>query len=534
MGADAGGVAHHVEVEIKFDVAPGIMSPSFDDLPEVSRSEKRAPQSLDAVYYDTPGHDLAMRWVTLRRRTGGHDAGWHLKLPDGPDGRTEVRAPLETATTERTDYAPGTEVPAGLVDVVRAIVRDRPLVPVARIGTTRMIEMLYGVDGAALAEFADDEVSAWRIDPQSGAPGAEQRWHEWELEIVENRVGDGRNAVSDAADLLDRIGGRLQAAGAVPAAHGSKLAKVLGTQSERPGAGTDPPPDPVHAAILQQIDELLQWDRAMRADTYDAVHQMRVTTRKIRSLLQASEDAFGLTDDAWILNELRELAGILGVARDAEVLAERYERALAALPPDLVRGPVRERLVGGAQRVYQAGHRRSLTAMRSTRYFRLLDALEALAHDPPRDAQPQRRHAPIDTAYRRLRKEAAAVAVASEAQLDHGSPDHEQLDHALHQLRKRAKRLRYIAAAVERPDVAEPAKTIQSLLGDHQDSVVSRAHLGQEALAAHAAGEDTFTYGLLYQQEEELARRSREQLDAAMQALERSMRPGKKKKKKKK
>ena len=79
----------------------------------------------------------------------------------------------------------------------------------------------------------------------------------------------------------------------------------------------------------------------MRADVYDSVHQMRVTTRKIRSLLQASEDAFGLTDDAWVLDELRQLASVLGIARDAEVLAERYASALDALPAELVRGPVR-------------------------------------------------------------------------------------------------------------------------------------------------------------------------------------------------
>ena len=54
--------------------------------------------------------------------------------------------------------------------------------------------------------------------------------------------------------------------------------------------------------------------------------------------------------------------------------------------------------------------------------------------------------------------------------------------------------------------MAPRAKTIQSLLGDHQDSVVSRTHLSRQAEDAHAAGEDTFTYGLLYQLEDELAR----------------------------
>jgi CHAD domain-containing protein len=68
------------------------------------------------------------------------------------------------------------------------------------------------------------------------------------------------------------------------------------------------------------------------------------------------------------------------------------------------------------------------------------------------------------------------------------------------------------------------AKVIQTLLGDHQDSVVSRAHLSQQAEAAHLAGEDTFTYGLLYQQEEDLADRCREAVDDALAALQKSVR----------
>ena len=50
----------------------------------------------------------------------------------------------------------------------------------------------------------------------------------------------------------------------------------------------------------------------MRADVEDSVHQMRVSMRTMRSLLQASASAFGLTDDGWILDELRELAAVLG------------------------------------------------------------------------------------------------------------------------------------------------------------------------------------------------------------------------------
>jgi CHAD domain-containing protein len=273
--------------------------------------------------------------------------------------------------------------------------------------------------------------------------------------------------------------------------------------------------------VAEQVEELLVWDRAVRADVYDSVHQMRVTTRKIRSLLQSSEDAFGISDDAWILDELKQLAAVLGVARDAEVLAERYERALAELPKDLIRGPVWDRLVDGAKRQYTSGLRRSLIAMRSQRYFRLLDALEGLVAAEPPPTEPggqDRGPTTLDSAYKKIRKAAKAAADAQAEEADR--------DEALHRIRKGAKRLRYTAAATGADEVSARAKTIQSLLGDHQDSVVSRTHLSRQAENAHAAGEDTFTYGLLYQLEDELARRSREQLEAALKKLHKSVHKG--------
>jgi len=496
--------SRHLEVERKFDVLDSTVSPSFEGIAAVARTETLPTQSLDATYFDTSAHDLARNKITLRRRTGGHDAGWHLKLPSGPDARTEVRAPLGDGLTDT--------VPADLRDVVLAVVRDRPLTPVARITTERESRMLYGANGAALAEFSNDHVIAWSIgsdaasDGVDGAP-ARQEWREWELELSE------KAATGAAADteLLNRLSGRLFDAGAVPAGHGSKLARVLGAGAQL--AAALPPEEPLRRALVEQIGALLVWDRAVRADAADSVHQMRVTTRKIRSLLRDYQESFGLPEETWILDELRELAAVLGVARDAEVLAQRYGAALDQLTPELVRGPVRERLVEGAQRRYQSGLRRSLAAMRSQRYFRMLDTLDALvATEPAGVAGAERPPVTIDSAYRKVRN-AAKTAKAEQ-----------ENDDALHLIRKRAKRLRYTAAATAAGRVSEQAKVIQTLLGDHQDSVVSREHLVREERAAHAAGEDTFTYGLLYQQEAALAERSRQQLDDALAKLAEAVR----------
>jgi CHAD domain-containing protein len=495
MPVDAANTSRYLEVERKFDVGESTQPPPFDGVAEIVRVERPEVQALDAVYFDTPARDLASRRITLRRRTGGVDAGWHLKLPAGPDARTEVRAPLSAANGSANGAQQ--EVPTELLDVVQAIVRDRPVSPVARITTRREVQLLYGADDAVLAEFCDDQVTAGR-----GADGttAEQRWREWELELA------GPEATTE---LMDELSDRLLSAGATPARSGSKLARVLDTTPNGPPTG-----DPLHRAVAELFDKLLVWDRAVRAEADDAVHQMRVTTRKIRSLLQASPESFGLSDDdTSIVDELRELGNVLGEARDAEVLAERYRGSLDGVLPKLVRGPIRERLIGGAEHRYQVGLRHSLAAMRSPRYFRLLDALQAIvAKAPPTDRESV--PAAVAAAGKKVRKAAKAARRAAD----------EDRDETVHRIRKRAKRLRYTAAAMGAKKVAKRAKAVQSLLGDHQDSVVSRGHLTEQADAAHAASEDAFTYGLLYRLESDLARESREPLESALRKLVKSLR----------
>jgi CHAD domain-containing protein len=489
---DASGTSRHLEVERKFDVLDSTPTPSFDGLASIDGAQRAPTQTLDAVYYDTAGLDLAAHHITLRRRTGGTDAGWHLKLPAGPDARTEVRRGL---TPDGEDV-----VPAELRDVVLAVVRDRAVLPVARIVTSRTVDVLYGEDGIALAEFCDDHVAA-----VAAGEDTQQRWREWELELAEGAVASG----SADESLLALLSTRLFDAGAVSAGHASKLARALGTSVGAPTTGVA---DAVHRAVAEQTEALLTWDRAVRTDGRDAVHQMRVRIRTIRSLLQASASAFELSHDATIFDELRELAAVLGTARDGEVLAKRYQQILDELPEYLVRGPIRERLIDGAHRHYRAGWRHSLTAMRSERYFRMLDTLDGLliAGSATRVADEGRRtEAVIEDGYRRLRKRVAAATAA----------DTEHHDLALHAIRKSAKRLRYIAAAGGVATVADAAEAIQTLLGDHQDSVVSRAYLCEQADTAYAAGEDTFSYGVLHQREADLAHRCERHLHAAVKTL---------------
>jgi CHAD domain-containing protein len=86
-------------------------------------------------------------------------------------------------------------------------------------------------------------------------------------------------------------------------------------------------------------------------------------------------------------------------------------------------------------------------------------------------------------------------------------PGAQDRDTAIHQARKAAKRARYAAEAAvpalgrTASRQAAQARELQQLLGDHHDSVVARAVLLDLAGEARAAGEDTFTYGLMYQRQ---------------------------------
>ena len=71
----------HLEIERKFDVDEGFAMPDLAGLPGVSEVREPVEHALEAAYYDTPDLRLARARVTLRRRTGGTDAGWHEKLP---------------------------------------------------------------------------------------------------------------------------------------------------------------------------------------------------------------------------------------------------------------------------------------------------------------------------------------------------------------------------------------------------------------------------------------------------------------------
>ncbi len=204
----------HLETEQKYDADDGFALPDFTgpDFADVTGRSGRRPEPkryyLSATYFDTEDLDLHRNRVTLRRRVGGTDEGWHLKLPVRKDTRQELHAPLDEGGTG--------SIPARLAAQVEDITKAQRLRPIAILDTERTVVTLPGPKGKPAVEIADDRVTATRFGEGEEQPVS---WREIEVEIV--------SAGPEASGLLETVGQELRKAGAKPSASESKLGRLL-------------------------------------------------------------------------------------------------------------------------------------------------------------------------------------------------------------------------------------------------------------------------------------------------------------------
>lgn len=368
-----------LEVEVKFSAPDKAVAPGFDFVPGVAGVDVEV-REMSAMYVDTADLRLTRAKRTLRRRTGGPDEGWHLKTP-AEAGRMEYGADLSEGSVEGEGADAVYRVPESLLAPVRSIVREHPLGPIARVDNVRHVSVLKNAEGTPIAEFCDDHVTAASLLPG----GAETSWREWEIELLGDMSTDPAGA-----QLLERLGAVLRIAGATPSDSPSKLATALGDSKDAAPVPPSPadlpegtPGRAVVDALAANVAKMVEWDPKVRRDEWDSVHQMRVATRELRSHMQTFHGILVGDRIAHMESELKLLAGVLGVARDAEVVAERFENQLERDEADVIDGEMREELIADIRRDYDRAHRRVVAALDSSRYLTLLDQLDELLSDPP-------------------------------------------------------------------------------------------------------------------------------------------------------
>ncbi len=476
-----------LEREVKLGAGPSFHLPDLSGV--LDGVTVTAPEAvrLETIYFDTADLRLARWGVSLRHRAG---EGWTLKLaPTHPSGDGQSTALLER--DELTFQGGAKKPPPAAVAVVRAYVRRDELVPVARLSTVRRRVRLLDRDGSRVAEVVDDEVSV-----RDGRRVA-ARFREIEVEV----------GPDDGAGIAAALVARLRSAGAGAPDPTPKHIRALGPRAMEPPevapmvvASDSPALDVIRSVIAQSVAALLYHDPLVRTSgDPEAVHQARVATRKLRSHLRT----FGpLLDSEWtdlLRSELGWLALSLGAVRDQEVLLERLRELAKSLPANDLRSAA---AVLHLLEVDIEGLRKKLLAdLESTRYIDLLGRLVEAAHAPvtlPDADQPAATVLPslATGPWRRLRTAVRHL------------PD-TPADPELHRIRILAKRARYAAEAVVpvvgagAASFARAAAKLQTILGEHQDSVTAQAWLrgtrmsGRRAFVAgeliameHAAAED--------------------------------------------
>jgi CHAD domain-containing protein len=489
------------EREAKLIVGPAFRLPDLEGLVDGIEPGPARTRTVQSTYFDTEDVRLARWGCSLRWRNVD---GWTVKLPAERRGDLLVRAELRFQGSTSSP-------PADAVDLLRAHLRTSRLAPSVRLRTIRSTVGLRLPDGRLAGEVVDDSVSVLN------GRTVDTSFREIEVELT-----------PDAPDaLLSATIERLRSAGAGELAFTPKYARALGARAEQPPELVLARPrhrkrltveELVRTALGVPATELLRNDAGVRlGDDAEAVHKMRVATRRLRSDLRTFRSVL---DPLWatrLRGELGWLGEELGAVRDADVLVEGMAGAAAHLPR-------RDR--AGSTRVLDRLDRRRDDAvkelrlsMSSDRYAALLDDVVAAANSPAMSSAASSPASSLgilmEGPWRRLERRAVKLRT--------GATDPE-----LHRLRILAKRVRYGAEALEpafgrrAESFADAAAALQDILGEHHDAVVAASWLRETAIGSSPAV--AFAAGLMASHQQRLARRSRAAWPRMWKRLARSKR----------
>ncbi len=469
----------HHEIERKLEVPAGFRLPALSDASDgIGTVVVQPTLRLTADYYDTADLRLARNRITMRRRTGGGDDGWHLKLPHADEAtRDEVRLPLSSAG----------HPPSALAHLALGVTRGADLARVATLRTERRPSLVYDEQGVALAEITDDRVSVTIVGK------VVSRFRELEVEAAEGRT----------VDDIDEVVAALIAAGATHSGFASKLVRALGPSALEPPdvpmardvRPHDSAGDAIRSLLARHVAAFIAHDLGVRRGLPDSVHQLRVTARRLRSALKVFDSLLDADWAADLRAELSWIAGELGAARDNEILEVRL---LAGLSKIDAKGAERAaRLVRlELGRDEDSAARDVSAALQSARYLALLDALVEASRAPRLTAASTTAAGealpPLMLAtWRRLERAVRALRQKSP-------------DEAWHAARIRAKQARYTADSFVlvfgRPAkrLAKQLELVTELLGSHQDAAVAAEAATALATRQGVGGDAAYALGLLH------------------------------------
>lgn len=485
-----------METELKFQVSAA----SRDRLHRAVATPRVLQTRMAAVYFDTPGHELAHAGFALRLRREGRLWVQTLKGRDGLATRLEHEVPLPAARGEPPlDPALHAGSPAG--DALARLLPDAALLrPVYRTEIQRWHRVVR--HGGAAVEIAFDE---GRIVSGDGRRARAVCEIEFEL-----KSGPPAALVALAGRWVERFG--LWWDVRPKSEQGTRLALGL---AEVPAARAAPAAWPADAALPRVFSASLQAALAQAlanaaeiadgAGSPEQLHQLRVGLRRLRAALRLFAPWCGEPERALQLEAAwREPFGLLGAARDADVLAQtlapvRTEpdappfteppRPAAIDEPGIVRGP----------------------AFNTLALQTLALAMQPPASQPEPSSTAEAARAVLVPLWRAVRRDIESFPQAGPSQR--------------HRLRKRLKRLRY---GLEFLAPLFPGKQLRrflrhvagagDVLGRLNDADVARgrmtAHAAEDPAAGYAAGWLAGRHGALLAEAQ-----------AALKALAKARRP---------
>lgn len=285
-----------------------------------------------------------------------------------------------------------------------------------------------------------------------------------ELRQLEVELVEGDKSV------LRAMARRIEGSGLATPEARSKMALAAGIVEGRGPIGTGELfAEAGRRVLLGHLRRMRDREKRARAGDTLAIKQMRVATRRMRSVWRVFDGAYRRADQRRHLRQLRQVARRLGAVRDLDVLLE-------ALPAD----PLLEPLAADWRARRRQAFRQLLRSLDGNRYRRFLGDYLAFARTPGegvargsagvlvRDVAGSR----IQLAYEHVRSHEAALA--------EGDPG------ALHALRIDAKRLRYTLETfreiLPEPIVADliaRLTRVQDVLGEFNDARVAAAAVSE-------------------------------------------------------